>query len=40
MAYAVLNKGFWLYADKLHAWYKKNQADTAGLLDFNRLENR
>ena len=34
------NKDFWLYADKLHAWYKKNQADTAGLLDFNRLENR
>jgi hypothetical protein len=31
---------FWLYADKLHAWYKKNQANSAGLLDFNRLENR
>jgi len=34
------NKYFWQYADKLHAWYKKNQTDSAGLLDFNRLENR
>jgi hypothetical protein len=31
---------FWQYADKLHTWYKKNQANSAGLLDFNRLENR
>lgn len=31
---------FWQYADKLHIWYKKNQANSAGLLDFNRLENR
>ena len=31
---------FWEYADELHTWYKKNQPDSAGLLDFNRLENR
>lgn len=34
------NKNFWLYADKLHAWYKKHHGGSAGLLDFNRLENR
>jgi hypothetical protein len=34
------NKEFWKYADKLHLWYQKNQPNTAGLLDFNRLENR
>jgi hypothetical protein len=34
------NPNFWQYADKLHDWYKKNQANSAGLLDFNRLENR
>jgi hypothetical protein len=31
---------FWQYADKLHTWYKKNHTRSAGLLDFNRLENR
>ena len=31
---------FWQYADELHAWYKANQPNSAGLLDFNRLENR
>jgi len=31
---------FWRYADKLHTWYKKHQAPSAGLLDFNRLENK
>ena len=31
---------FWAYADKLHAWYQENQPNSAGLLDFNRLENR
>jgi len=34
------NPNFWQYADKLHALYQKNQPDSAGLLDFNRLENR
>ncbi len=34
------NPNFWEYADKLHTWYKKNQPNSAGLLDFNRLENR
>ncbi len=34
------DKGFWPYADKLHRWYRKNQPNTSGLLDFNRLENR
>ena len=34
------NPNFWQYADQLHTWYKNNQANSAGLLDFNRLENR
>ncbi len=34
------NPNFWQYADQLHLWYKNNQANSAGLLDFNRLENR
>lgn len=34
------NKNFWVYADKLHAWYKKHNVQSSGLLDFNRLENR
>ena len=34
------SKKFWHYADQLHAWYKKHQAPSAGLLDFNRLENK
>ena len=34
------NAKFWTFADELHAWYKSNQPKSAGLLDFNRLENR
>lgn len=34
------NKNFWVYADRLHTWYKKHHGESAGLLDFNRLENR
>lgn len=34
------NPKFWFFADELHAWYKNNQPKSAGLLDFNRLENR
>jgi hypothetical protein len=34
------NPKFWLFADQLHLWYKLNQPKSAGLLDFNRLENR
>ena len=34
------NKNFWQYSDWLHAYDEKNQPIQAGLLDFNRLENR
>lgn len=34
------NPQFWQYADEIHLWYKTNQPESAGLLDFNRLENR
>jgi len=34
------NPDFWTFADELHIWYKANQPNDAGLLDFNRLENR
>jgi len=34
------NPEFWSFADELHTWYKTNQPGSAGLLDFNRLENR
>ncbi|PHR83296.1 MAG: 9-hexadecenoic acid cis-trans isomerase [Colwellia sp.] len=34
------NKDFWNYADRLHSWYKKHHGESAGILDFNRLENR
>lgn len=31
---------FWEFADKLNFWYQRHQKESAGLLDFNRLENR
>ncbi|WP_170252871.1 fatty acid cis/trans isomerase [Colwellia echini] len=31
---------FWSYADQLLIWYKANQPKSAGILDFNRLEDR
>ncbi|MBU2871706.1 fatty acid cis/trans isomerase [Colwellia sp. E2M01] len=31
---------FWQYADELHTWYEKHYPRSAGLLDFNRLEDR
>jgi hypothetical protein len=34
------HQNFWAFTDKLHAWYREYQTDSAGLLDFNRLENR
>ena len=34
------SKNFWQFADKLHLWYRQHQGNAAGLLDFNRLENR
>jgi len=34
------SSNFWQFSDQLHHWYQKNQAHSAGLLDFNRLENR
>ena len=34
------NQGFWPLADSVHAHYLQHQPITAGLLDFNRLENR
>lgn len=34
------NPAFWSFSDELHDWYKVNQPESSGLLDFNRLENR
>lgn len=34
------DKNFWQFSDKLHAWYEKDQPIEAGLLDYNRFENR
>jgi len=34
------NKNFWLHSDMLHAWYRQNDPLNAGILDYNRLENR
>lgn len=31
---------FWYFSDQLHAYYNINQPGEAGLLDYNRLENR
>jgi hypothetical protein len=34
------NPGFWAFSDALHARYVRDQPLEAGVLDFNRLENR
>ena len=34
------DKNFWQFSDKLHKWYEKDQPIEAGLLDYNRFENR
>ena len=34
------NSDFWKTSDDIHQWYVKNQKMDAGLLDYNRLENR
>jgi hypothetical protein len=34
------NPGFWAFSDALHARYIRDQSLEAGVLDFNRLENR
>lgn len=34
------NKNFWPFTDSVHAEYLNSEPVTAGLLDFNRLENR
>ena len=34
------NKAFWPFADSVHAQYLRAEPVSAGLLDFNRLENR
>ena len=34
------NQNFWKTSDDIHHWYKENQKMDAGLLDYNRLENR
>lgn len=34
------DRNFWFNSDELHYWFKKNQPLQAGLLDYNRLENR
>lgn len=41
-SYAIrrTSPNFWSFADKLHQWYLTQQPASAGLLDFNRLENR
>jgi len=31
---------FWEISDRVHAIYRTNQPQSAGLLDYNRLENR
>ena len=31
---------FWQFSDELHQWYEKDQPIEAGLLDYNRFENR
>jgi hypothetical protein len=31
---------FWAFSDKIHQWYKQDDPLNAGLLDYNRLENR
>ena len=32
--------GFWSHSDQLHEWFRKNDPMYAGVLDYNRLENR
>ncbi|WP_338353005.1 fatty acid cis/trans isomerase [Thalassolituus oleivorans] len=34
------DSAFWTHSDQMLAWYKKNDPLNAGLLDYNRLENR
>jgi len=34
------NQGFWSYSDEVHEAYRRNDPIEAGLLDYNRLENR
>lgn len=31
---------FWAFSDEIHQWYQKDQPIEAGLLDYNRFENR
>ncbi len=34
------DKHFWLFSDDMHNWFKMDDPLNAGLLDYNRLENR
>ena len=34
------HEGFWAHADRVHERFAANEPIDAGLLDFNRLENR
>ncbi|OEF27531.1 fatty acid cis/trans isomerase [Vibrio rumoiensis] len=34
------DQNFWKFSDKLHQWYENDQPIEAGLLDYNRFENR
>jgi hypothetical protein len=34
------NKKFWAFSDMIHKWYRADDPLNAGLLDYNRLENR
>ncbi|MFT5594667.1 MAG: hypothetical protein ACI8SR_003059 [Oceanicoccus sp.] len=31
---------FWMFSDKIHVWFQQDDPLNAGLLDYNRLENR
>lgn len=41
-SYAIrrTDSNFWRHSDELHSWYREHQPLQAGLLDYNRLENR
>jgi len=34
------HKQFWRFSDRIHQWYRQDDPLNAGLLDYNRLENR
>jgi hypothetical protein len=34
------HKQFWRFSDRIHQWYRQDDPLNAGILDYNRLENR